>query len=140
MGIRAKLIALAGAGMAALSAVAVEKEPMRHDAIVRLAKIEVYPQYLDEYRKYAAEVGEVSLTTESGVLTMYAMADRNNPCLITILETYASREAYDRHVASDHFLKYKRETLHMVKSLELCDQTPLNPASIMENRIRSDRK
>ncbi len=46
------------------------KEPMQADGIVRLSKIEVYPQHLDEYMKYAAEVGEVSLHTESGVLTM----------------------------------------------------------------------
>ena len=28
------------------------KEPMAADGIVRLSKIEVYPQYLDEYVKY----------------------------------------------------------------------------------------
>ena len=49
------------------------KEPMAPDGIVRLSKIEVYPQYLDEYMKYATEVGEVSLRTEPGVLTMYAL-------------------------------------------------------------------
>lgn len=40
------------------------KEPMSADGIVRLSKIEVYPQYLDEYMKYATEVGEISLRTE----------------------------------------------------------------------------
>ena len=39
------------------------KEPMAPDGIVRLSKIEVYPQYLDEYVKHAAKVGEVSLRT-----------------------------------------------------------------------------
>ena len=47
------------------------KEPMNVDGIVRLSKIEVYPQYLDEYMRYATEVGEISLRTEPGVLTMY---------------------------------------------------------------------
>lgn len=36
------------------------KEEMAADGIVRLSKIEVYPQYLDEYIKYATEVGEIS--------------------------------------------------------------------------------
>ena len=107
------------------------KEPMTTDGIVRLSKIEVYPQYLDEYMKYATEVGEVSLRTEPGVLTMYAVSEKENPCKVTILETYASREAYEKHIASEHFQKYKQGTLHMVKSLVLADQTPLNP----ENRI-----
>lgn len=34
------------------------KEPMAADRIVRLSKVEVYPQHLDEYMKYATEVGK----------------------------------------------------------------------------------
>ena len=109
------------------------KEPMTADGIVRLSKIEVYPQYLDEYMKYAAEVGEASLRTEPGVLTMYAVSEKENPCMVTILETYASREAYEKHIDSEHFRKYKQGTLHMVKSLVLSDQTPLNPANRINN-------
>lgn len=112
------------------------KLPMAADGIVRLSKIEVYPQYLDEYVKYAVEVGEVSLLTEPGVLTMYAVQEKENPCQITILETYASQEAYKSHIASKHFQKYKQGTLHMVKSLILSDQTPLNPANRLSNFIR----
>ena len=111
------------------------KEEMAADGIVRLSKIEVYPQFVDEYIKYATEVGEISLRTEPGVLTMYAVAEKENPCQITILETYASREAYDKHIASAHFQKYKQGTLHMVKSLELIDQTPLNPDNRINNFI-----
>lgn len=112
------------------------KEPMADDGIVRLSKIEVYPQYLDDYMKYASEVGEISLRTEPGVLTMYAVKEIENPCMVTILETYASHEAYERHIASEHFQKYKKGTLHMVKSLILSDQTPLNPANILNNYIK----
>ena len=112
------------------------KEEMAADGIVRLSKIEVYPQFVDEYIKYVTEVGEISLRTEPGVLTMYAVAEKENPCQITILETYASREAYDKHIASAHFQKYKQGTLHMVKSLELTDQTPLNPDNRINNFIK----
>lgn len=111
------------------------KEKMTDDGIVRLSKIEVWPQFLDEYTKYATEVGEISLRAEPGVLTMYAVSEKDNPCKITILETYSSKEAYERHIASDHFRKYKQGTLHMVKSLELSDQTPLNPANRINNWI-----
>jgi len=112
------------------------KMSMQPDGIVRLSKIEVYPEYLDEYMKFATEVGETSLRTEPGVLTMYAMSEKDTPCRITILETYASQEAYKSHIASLHFQKYKQGTLHMVKSLVLSDQTPLNPANQISNFIR----
>lgn len=111
------------------------KQEMQSDGIVRLSKIEVYPEYLEEYMRYAVEVGETSLRTEPGVLTMYALADKENPCMITILETYASEEAYRKHIASEHFQKYKQGTLHMVKSLVLSDQSPLNPSSHISNWV-----
>lgn len=112
------------------------KQPMSADGIVRMSKIEVYPQFLDEYMEYAVEVGEISLRTEPGVLTMYAVSEKENPCMVTILETYANREAYEKHIASEHFQKYKQGTLHMVKSLVLSDQTPLNPANRINNFIQ----
>lgn len=111
------------------------KQEMQSDGIVRLSKIEVYPEYLEEYMRYAVEVGETSLRTEPGVLTMYALADKENPCMITILETYSSEEAYRKHIASEHFQKYKQGTLHMVKSLVLSDQSPLNPSSHISNWV-----
>lgn len=111
------------------------KLPMSADGIVRLSKVEVDPKYLDEYMKYAAEVGEISLRTEPGVLTMYAVQEKENPCNITILETYASQEAYKSHIASAHFQKYKQGTLHMVTDLQLLDQKELNPANHIINFI-----
>ena len=112
-----------------------KKLPMQNDGIVRLSKIRVNPEYLEEYMKHAVEVGTVSLETEPGVLTMYAVADKEYPCNITILETYASQEAYRSHIASEHFQKYKQGTLHMVDSLLLDDVTPLNPNNKIKNFI-----
>lgn len=114
-----------------------DKSPMAEDGIVRLSRIEVYPEYLDEYLKYATEVGTISLQTEPGVLTMYALQDKDDPCKITILETYASQDAYKSHIASEHFKKYKKGTLHMVKSLSLDDQRPLNPKNRIINKIEN---
>lgn len=114
------------------------KLPMTESGITRLSRIEVYPEYLDEYKKFASEVGEISLRSEPGVLTMYAVADKKNPNQITILETYASKEDYDRHIASAHFQKYKQGTLKMVKNLILSDQITLNPDNRINNFMISD--
>lgn len=113
-----------------------EKLPMQSDGIVRLSKIEIFPEYVEEYMKFAIEVGEISLRTEPGVLTMYAVREKDNPCNVTILETYSSQEAYQQHIASKHFQKYKQGTLHMVRNLVLSDQIPLNPANKIDNYIQ----
>lgn len=42
----------------------VAKLPMQADGIVRLSHVEVYSEYLEEYLKMAAEVGQISLLTE----------------------------------------------------------------------------
>lgn len=111
------------------------KLPMSADGIIRLSKVEVDPAYLDEYMRYATEVGEISLRTEPGVLTMYAVQEKDRPNIITILETYASQDAYESHINSAHFQKYKQGTLHMVKNLQLLNQKELNPANRIINTI-----
>lgn len=63
------------------------------------------------------------------------MAEKANPCRITIIEIYASEAAYKKHIATAHFKKYKTGTLHMVKSLELCDQRALNPSMVLVNTL-----
>lgn len=131
-----RLVGLDADATAAQSVAMCRKEPMQADGIVRPSKVEVHPEYLDEYMAFAKEVGATSLRTEPGVLTMYAVADKANPCRITILETYSSQEAYKKHIASEHFQKYKLGTLHMVKNLVLDDVVPLNPDNRISNFIR----
>lgn len=94
---------------------------------VRLAKITVDPQQLDEYNAFLKEEIEASMQLEPGVLMLYAIAEKENPNKITILEIYASEEAYQQHLKTPHFVKYKEGTPHMIQSLELIDTTPLIP-------------
>ncbi len=104
-----------------------ENVPLRTygDKIVRLAEIEVVPEYLEEYLVYAKEVGETSVKVEPGVLTLFSMQTKENPCKIYILEIYADKEAYQSHLQTAHFKKYKEGTVKMVKSLKLIDTNPM---------------
>ena len=54
------------------------------------------------------------------------MTQQRDSCQIRILEIYADQKAYRQHIASSHFQTYKQGTLHMVKSLDLVDMTPMN--------------
>jgi quinol monooxygenase YgiN len=92
---------------------------------VRIAKIVVDSAQLDSYKSQLKTGMETAVKLEPGVLSMYAVYDNQFPTHITILETYASKEAYQSHIQTSHFKKYKSGTLSMVKSLELTDVTPI---------------
>jgi quinol monooxygenase YgiN len=95
--------------------------------IVRLAKLVIDSTQLENYKAALKEGIETAVRLEPGVLTLYAVADKNNPTHFTILEIYANAEAYQSHVHAPHFLKYKNGTKEMVKSLELVETVPLVP-------------
>lgn len=95
--------------------------------LVRLSKITVDPAQLNAYNTFLKEEIEASMRLEPGVLTLYATAEKDAPNHVTILEIYADRAAYESHLQTPHFQKYKQGTLSMVKELELIDTTPLIP-------------
>jgi len=99
-------------------AMAQEKSQM-----VRLAKIKVDPLQLEKYNAALKEQMTTAIGVEPGVLTYYAVADKSDPTNITILEIYADTAAYNFHINTAHFRKYKEVVKGMVKSLELVDVT-----------------
>jgi quinol monooxygenase YgiN len=96
--------------------------------MVRLAKIKVDPSQLEKYNASLNEQMTTAVRVEPGVLTYYAVADKNDPTSITILEIYADTGAYNAHIQTPHFKKYKETVKDMVKSLELVDVTILGVA------------
>jgi quinol monooxygenase YgiN len=104
-------------------AMAQEKNQM-----VRLAKIKVDPSQLEKYNTALKEQMTTAIRVEPGVLTYYAVADKSDPSNITILEIYADTAAYNSHIATPHFKRYKETVKDMVKSLELVDVTLIGSA------------
>lgn len=95
--------------------------------LVRLSKITADPAQIDAYNAFLKEEIEASMRLEPGVLTLYATAEKEAPHQVTILEIYADQTAYESHLKTPHFQKYKQGTLSMVKELELIDVEPLIP-------------
>ncbi|TMI94941.1 MAG: antibiotic biosynthesis monooxygenase [Bacteroidetes bacterium] len=95
--------------------------------MVRLAKLVIDPTQLENYKALLKEEIEASIRLERGVLTLYAVVEKNDPTHITILEIYADTVAYKSHLLTPHFIKYKNGTKDMVKSLELVETVPLIP-------------
>ena len=120
----AALLAI-GAATLSFSGAAREAAPGSADLMVRIAELEIDPAQLDAYKAILAEEQEASVRLEPGVLMLHSVALADSPTSIRLLEVYASRSAYEAHIQSPHFVKYKTSTETMVKSLRLVDTTPI---------------
>lgn len=87
----------------------------------RIAKIKVDSSQLENYKLALQEQMNTAIQLEPGVLSYTVVADKKDPSAITIFEVYANQEAYQSHIATPHFKKYKETVKNMVTSLELID-------------------
>ncbi len=99
-------------------------EPENHP-IVRIAELDIDPARIDAYKEYLREEIEASVRVEPGVLSLNAVSVRGDPAQIRILEVYADQAAYEAHLNTPHFLKYKNGTATMVRSLRLIETDPI---------------
>jgi len=109
----------------------------KEDMIIRISEIEIDFSYLEEYNKILKEEAEASIRLEPGVISIFPMYTKENPNQIRILEIYANKKAYESHLKTPHFLKYKTTTLKMVKSLKLIDMEAIDPATMKKIFIKS---
>jgi len=100
------------------------------DMLIRMSEIEVYPEFSKEYNMILTEEADASMKLEPGVIAIFPMYEKEKPNQIRILEMYATWEAYQSHLKTPHFIKYKTSTLKMIKSLKLIDMDVLDPGSI----------
>jgi quinol monooxygenase YgiN len=100
--------------------------------MIRLSEIEIDSNYLKEYNAILQEESRASVQLEIGVIAIYPMYQKESPTQIRILEIYANRQAYEAHLKTTHFQKYKTSTLKMVKSLRLVDMDSIDPPTMTE--------
>lgn len=79
--------------------------------VVRVAKIQIDSVQLENYKAALKEEIETSVHVEPGVLSLYAVYDKENPTHVLILEIYANTNAYKTHLETPHFKKYKNTIL-----------------------------
>lgn len=102
----------------------------KKDMMVRLSEIEIYPEYLSEYLSILKEESSASVKLEPGVLAIFPMYQKNDSTQVRIIEIYNDNNAYQSHLKTPHFQKYKTTTLKMVKSLKLVDMNTIDPESM----------
>jgi quinol monooxygenase YgiN len=98
---------------------------MAGERLVRIAELEIDPAQLAAYTAFLTEEVAAALALEPGVLMLHAVSLKETPHHIRLLEVYADRAAYDAHIQTPHFLKYKSATASMVTALRLLDADPI---------------
>lgn len=104
----------------------------QHEMMVRIAEIEIDPKFIKEYVEILEEESSASVELEAGVISIFPMFQKDNPTQIRLLEIYANKEAYESHLKTEHFQKYKTSTLKMVKSLKLIEMSAIDRSIIKE--------
>jgi quinol monooxygenase YgiN len=95
------------------------------ERIVRIAELEIYPDQVAAYKAALKEEIETSIRVEPGVLTLYAVSVKGHPNQVRQFESYSDQAAYQSHMQTAHFRKYKVQTQNMVKSLTLIETDPI---------------
>ena len=103
-----------------------------NNMIVRISEIEIDSLYLQEYTNILQIEAKASVQKEPGVVAIFPMYQKSNPTQIRILEIYSNKSAYENHIKSPHFLKYKAGTLKMVKSLKLVDMNSVDTETMKD--------
>jgi len=95
------------------------------DTHVRIAELEIDPAQLNAFLAAVKEEMDDAVRLEPGVLAIHAVADKLRPNLLRFFEIYASEEAYQLHLVSPHFLKYRSTTQPMILARTLIETVPV---------------
>lgn len=96
---------------------------------VRVAELQIDPTQFEAFAAATREVGQASVTAEEGCIALYAVADKDNPAFVRVFEVYRDAAAYQAHLQTPHFKKFRDSTHAMVTSRKLMDATPVSLAT-----------
>lgn len=112
--------------------------------LIRIAEIDVIPEYWEEYKEIVLHGARESVEKEEGVISIFPMEIQAEKHKIRILEIYRDQKAYEDHIKSIHFQYYKTSTLKMIKDLKLVDMDALDVGLIkkifIKENIREEKK
>lgn len=115
-----------------VASIRAQQQLINQDMMVRIAEIEIFPEYVQEYKAILKEEAAASIRIEAGVIAIFPMSEQQQPNQIRIVEIYANKEAYQSHLKTPHFQHYKTSTVKMVKSLKLVDMETLDKQTMLQ--------
>ena len=92
---------------------------------VRLAVLDIDPAQMEQFNAAIKEGVEAAVRLEPGVIALYAVAEKGRPNRVRVFEMYTTPEAYQAHLQTPHFRKFRHTTDKMVTSRALSDGVPI---------------
>jgi quinol monooxygenase YgiN len=121
----AKRLLVAVVSMLASGLGAISFAAEAHGQYVRLAELEIDPAQLEGFSSAVKESVETAVRVEPGVLVLYAVSEKDNPTRVRVFEVYTDADAYQTHLETPHFRKFRAVTEKMVVSRKLLDAVPI---------------
>lgn len=75
-----------------ISGINAQQKMVHQDVMVRIAEMEIVPEYLNEYKNILREEAAVSVKIEAGVIVIFPMFELQKPNQVRIIEIYANKE------------------------------------------------
>jgi quinol monooxygenase YgiN len=92
---------------------------------VRLAELEIDPAQLENFKSAVTEGIEAAVRLEPGVTALYAVYEKDHPASVRVFEVYTDEKAYQSHLETPHFKKFRATTDKMVTSRKLLNAVPI---------------
>ncbi len=92
---------------------------------IRLADLEIDFAQLEGFNSAMKEGIETAVRVEQGVLALYAVSEEDNPTHVQVFEMYTDERAYQTHLETEHFQKFRATTENMVRSRRLLSAVPI---------------
>lgn len=96
-----------------------------HDQYIRLAELEIDPAQLENFKVAITEGVQTAIRVEPDVLVLYAVFEKEHPTRVKVFEMYTDETAYQKHLQTPHFIKFRDGTAKMVTSRKLLDAIPM---------------
>ncbi len=100
--------------------------------MVRMTRLVIDPQRLDEYKDVLHREILDSVTNEPGVIALLATTETAHPNIFHLLEIYENEDAYAKHIAGPYFQKYNETAQQLVQEKDLIVNKPQHVV-VMQN-------
>ncbi|MBK9244145.1 MAG: antibiotic biosynthesis monooxygenase [Burkholderiales bacterium] len=92
-------------------------------------EFEIDPQHIAEFLLLICENARISREREPGCRQFDVCTDPARPAVVFLYERYHDREAFESHLASEHFGRFDKATRGMVSAKRVYALQRIDPAA-----------